>query len=76
MTRKRYELRHTPDDQWGLYKKGADRASKTFETKQDGLDYSRRYVREQGNSQLVIKKADGKIQTEHTYEDDPYPPPG
>ena len=76
MERKRYELRQTPSDQWGLYKKGAERASKTFETKQEGLDYSRPYVRDQGHSQLVIKKADGRIQTEHTYGDDPNPPPG
>jgi hypothetical protein len=76
MTRTRYELRHTPDEQWGLYKKGADRATKKFETKQEGLDYSRPFVRDQGHSQLVIKKADGTIQTEHTYGEDPYPPPG
>jgi hypothetical protein len=67
MPRKRYELRHTSDDQWGLYKKGADRATKKFETKHEGLDYSRSFVREQGH---------GTIQTEHTYGGDPYPPPG
>lgn len=76
MPRKVYELRQTPNDDWGLYKRGAERASRTFETKEAGLDYSRPYVREQGNSQLVIKKTDGTIQTEHTYGDDPNPPPG
>jgi hypothetical protein len=27
-------------------------------------------------SQLVIHTADGKIETEHTYQDDPFPPRG
>jgi hypothetical protein len=76
MPRKRYELRHAEDDQWGLYAKGASRASKKFETKEEGLEFSRPFVRAQGNSQLVIKRLDGTIQTEHTYGDDPYPPPG
>jgi hypothetical protein len=76
MPRKRYELRQAPDDQWGLYKSGADRASKKFDTKEEGVEFSRGYVRAQGNSQLIIKKSDGTIQTEHTYDNDPYPPPG
>jgi hypothetical protein len=35
------------------------------------VKYSPLFVREQGNSQLVIKRKDGVIQTEHTYGNGP-----
>ena len=48
-----------------------------FDRKADAVDYGRQTARSiPGPSQLVIKKQDGRIQTEHTYGDDPYPPPG
>jgi hypothetical protein len=53
-----------------------DRATRHFETKDEALGYGREFVREQGNSQLVIQKRDGVIQTEHTYGNDPEKYPG
>ena len=57
---------------WNLKKEGAERASKSFETKQSALEYSKDYMRENGGS-LKIHKSNGQIQEERTYprKDDP-----
>ncbi len=74
--RKVYELVPGHGD-WALKKRGALRATKRFDTKQEGLEFSVPFVRGQdGDSQLVIKKQDGKIQEERTYGSDPHPPKG
>jgi len=59
-------------EKWKLKKEGSDRAVKTFETKDEGRDYSTGYVKEKGGS-LKIKKTDGTFQEERTYPraDDP-----
>jgi Uncharacterized protein conserved in bacteria (DUF2188) len=44
-------------------------------TKQAAGDEGRRVGKANAPSQLVIHKADGTIETEHTYEYDSYPPP-
>lgn len=46
------------------------------EKKADAVGDAADKARRQGNSQLVIKKEDGKIQEERTYGNDPYPPKG
>lgn len=59
-----------------------------WSVKQDGQVVSNHYKKEtavtngttvakkQGNSQVVIHKKNGQIQTEHTYGNDPNPPEG
>ncbi len=76
MTRKRYFIDPNPNGGWDLSKQGAQRANKHFDTKQDALDYSRPFVRDKADSQLIIKKQNGVIQTEHTYGHDPKKYPG
>lgn len=44
--------------------------------KEDAVDKGREYALANQPSQLVIHRADGTIETEHTYGDDPYPPAG
>ncbi len=75
MKRDRYFI-NPKEDGWELKKQGAERASKNFDTKQEALDYSRDFVGSKDNSQLIIKKQDGTIQTEHTYGNDPEKYPG
>ena len=76
MGRKRYFFDPNSEGGWDLKKEGAKRATRHFDTKKDGLDFSRPFVREQQDSQLIIKKKDGVIQTEHTYGNDPPKYPG
>ncbi|WP_326557849.1 DUF2188 domain-containing protein [Micromonospora sp. NBC_01796] len=48
----------------------------TFATKQEAVDKGRETARANQPSQLVLHTTDGKIETEYTYQDDPYPPKG
>lgn len=60
-----YEL-NKKDETWRLIRQGGDRAIKTFDTKNDGLDFSTQYMRDHGGS-LKIKKGNGAFQEERTY---------
>ena len=61
----KYDLLHE-DDKWKLRERGADRAIKTFEKKDEALGFSTGYVREHEGS-LVIRKMNDRIQEERTY---------
>lgn len=76
MTKRRtYDV--TPKgDQWSVKERGADRAVGNFDKKSDAVDRAREVARNQEKAQVVIRKQDGTIQTEHTYGNDPYPPKG
>ena len=66
-----------PDgDRWRLQKRGGSRASGTFDKKADAVARGRELAKAQERGQLVIKKQNGRIQTEYTYGDDPFPPRG
>jgi hypothetical protein len=60
--------------QWQVKHEG--RVLSNHYTKQAAVDEGRRVAKANAPSQLVIHKADGTIETEYTYEYDPYPPPG
>lgn len=47
-----------------------------FTLKADAITWGRGQAQNSQPSQLVIHKADGTIETEYTYGDDPFPPPG
>ena len=74
--RKRYYVNPRKDGRWELKAQGASRASKVSDTKQDIVSTGRDRCNKERPSQLIIKKSDGSIQTEHTYDKDPYPPKG
>ena len=76
MARNRYFFDPNSKGGWDLKKEGAKRATRHFDTKEEGLGFSRPFVQEQQDSQLIIKKKDGVIQTEHTYGTDPKKYPG
>lgn len=72
----RYHITQRPDGNWQVKKEGANRASAVTPTKAEIMDRGRDLARAQANSQLVIHKANGRIQAEHTYGADPHPPKG
>ena len=57
---------------WKLTKEGAERASKTGDTKKELIDKTRDYMADKTGS-VKIHKEDGRIQEERTYhrKDDP-----
>jgi hypothetical protein len=61
----KYDLLHE-DDQWKLRQRGAERAIRSFETKDDGMEFSTKYVGTHGGS-LVVRKLNDRIQEERTY---------
>ena len=64
-------------DKWKLKKEGAERASKTADTKQEIIDQTRDFMSDKTGS-VKIHKEDGKIQEERTYprKSDPSKSPG
>jgi hypothetical protein len=76
MSRKVYNVSHRPDGQWQVKARGNERASVVAPTKDKAVEAGRELAHSAPLSQLVIRKADGQIQTEHTYGNDPYPPKG
>ena len=74
---KRVTYTVAPDgDRWRVKKRGGSRASGTFDRKEDAVSRGRELAKAQERGQLVIKKQNGRIQTEYTYGDDPFPPRG
>jgi len=63
-------------DTWTVRKRGATSAAGTFDRKQDAIDFGVKLARANEPSQLVIRRANGTIEDERTYGNDPYPPPG
>ena len=73
--RQKYHVVPTPKG-WGVKSEGSSRNIKNFDNKDAAVDFGRDQAKNQDLGQLVIHKKDGKIQTEHTYKKDPYPPKG
>lgn len=75
--REKYHLTHNDEkDSWDLKKEGNQRATRSFDTKEEAVKKSPEIVRRQGLSQLKIHKQDGRIQEERTYGKDPEKYPG
>lgn len=77
MTPKRTVYRVLPSgDDWIVKRDGAEQAARRFDRKQDAIVYARRVAKNNRPSQVVVHRQDGTIETEWTYNGDPYPPPG
>lgn len=75
-SRTKYDVSHRPDGTWQVKQHGAERASGVFDRKEQAVERGRELARSQELGQLFIRGIDGKIQTEHTYGKDPFPPKG
>ena len=49
---------------------------RTHGTKDEAFDAGRKVATKDQPSHLVVHTKDGKIETEYTYQDDPFPPAG
>lgn len=76
MGRKVYDVTKT-NDGWKSTARGGERASAVGDTKEEVVQRAAEIARNQsGDTQVVIHKSDGTIQSERTYGNDPYPPKG
>lgn len=62
-------------DIWQVKKHGASRASKTFDTQSDAIDYGKNQAKK-SNGELYIKNRKGRIRDANSYGKDPHPPKG
>ena len=74
--RKTYHVTKNPEGGWNVKGAGAKRASGHFDTKQQAVQRGKELAKNAPLGQIKIHGQDGKIQTEHTYKKDPYPPKG
>jgi hypothetical protein len=59
-------------DRWAVQKDGTQRASKLFDRKSDAIDRARAQARRE-RAELVVKGADGRIQSRDSHgHDSPY----
>lgn len=57
-----------PDDEgWALRRAGAELALRLFEIKKEALETAREIMNEKAPSVLVVHRADGTIEAQHTY---------
>ena len=61
---------------WDVKKEGGQKASGNFGTKQEAIQRGKGLAKSAPLGQIKIHGQNGKIQTEHTYGKDPYPPKG
>ena len=74
-TRKTYDV-SPAGARWEVKGRGAKRAVGIFDTKDEAIERARQVAKKLAESQVVVRKADGTIQTEYTYGNDPFPPKG
>nr|DAK61395.1 MAG TPA: protein of unknown function (DUF5633) [Caudoviricetes sp.] len=64
----------TPKDgKWQVKGEGNDKATKTFGTQKEAIDYAKAIAKNQ-KSEVVIHGKDGKIRDKDSYGNDPCPP--
>jgi hypothetical protein len=67
----------TRDGKWVVTREGhPDGEFDSFETKDEAIARARTEARKQLRSQVKVHRADGTMDSEFTYGDDPYPPRG
>lgn len=66
-------VRHS--DGWAVKRGGSSRATKTFGTQSQAIDYGREIARNQG-AEFFIHGRNGRIRERNSYGNDPFPPRG
>lgn len=71
-----YHITGKRGEGWNVKKEGAERSSGKFPVKTEAIERGKELAKGAPKGQIKIHKGNGKIQTEHTYGKDPYPPKG
>lgn len=61
---------------WTVTRRGASRATAVLDSKSEAVSRAKEVAKGWRESQVVVRKGDGTIQTEYTYGKDPFPPRG
>jgi hypothetical protein len=77
MASNRYVLHVTPNaNGWEVKQQGSDETEWLVDDKDNAVNHARELAKANQPSQIVIHTRDGRIETEHTYGDDPRNIPG
>lgn len=60
-------------DKWAIHGEGNKKDTKLFDKKTDAINYGKEIAKNQ-QSELIVQKSDGKIQSKDSYGNDPCPP--
>jgi len=71
-----YHVTSNSEKGWKVKKERANRVSGIFDNKSDAVQRGKELAKAGGEGQIKIHKQDGRIKTEHTYNNDPFPPKG
>ena len=65
-------------ERWRIEREGAERATRRVDTKSEAISVARRLAEggELGLGQVIVHRADGSIEKEYTYGNDPRRTPG
>jgi len=74
--RKTYHVTPNSAGAWQVKAEGGERASSVEATKADAIARAVQIAQNQRDSQVIIHRKDGTIESERTYGNDPYPPKG
>jgi uncharacterized protein YdaT len=74
--RTRYHVTHDPDGGWKVKITGAKRPSSKHDTRSEAIERARELAKDNKPAQVIVHRRNRTIETEFTYERDPYPPPG
>lgn len=61
------------DGTWGVHGEGNTRDTKRFDNKTDAVSYARDIAKNQ-QSELIVQKRNGQIQSKDSFGNDPCPP--
>lgn len=61
---------------WSVKKRGNTRSSGIYDNKKDAVARGSELAKARKPSQLIVHTADGKVEKESTYGNDPFPPRG
>ena len=64
------------DRGWAVRREGAARASGVYDTKAAALRHAKDIARGRTYGQVVVHRKDGRIESQYSYEHNPYPPKG
>lgn len=73
MGKKSLHVVPNPKGGWSVKKSDATRASKTFDTKKDAVEYGKNISKNE-RGEFIVHGRDGTIKSSSSYDNDPNPP--
>lgn len=73
MTKKSYHVIAKSNGEWSVKRNGAERAARTFSTKNGAITTARKLVMKSGGGELIVHEKDGRVSERNSFTNDPKP---